>query len=283
MRVNPYLVLTAHNGEQSEKALLRDAKKAEYKRLHCHEIIVESGDDSLSASVWKQDVLEQRRKIIRDFNKKAGDDDGSDHIARGCEGAEECHTYVSDQADIEALVQDNAKFLEYCNIIIPDNMDDSNAFEEVLQRYIEAREILVELEIKECCQGTSQHAMLLTEIEDYCRREYALDPDKMLVTIVGSNVQYDMDFEYDELSPVQARLHTHADESIDNLKNMNEYYRRREMNQFYKDAGYRVLPWVQSATDRNGYADGTVSVYSKHLSNPTLDKDVEAFIQFEFY
>jgi len=211
MDANPYLVLNAQHGrrttarrkqdkyhatrkktrrEGAKQRMLRDAKALEYKRLRCHEIVVDSDSAAGSprASVWIQDVLEQRRKIIRHFNQKAGDDDGLDDIARGCQGVEECHTYVSDQEDIEALIQDKVKFLEYCRIITPDNVDDSNTFEEVLQRYIEAREILVELEIKDCWQGTPEHAMLLKNVEDYCREKYALDPDKMLVAIVGSKV-----------------------------------------------------------------------------------------------
>ena len=30
--------------------------------------------------------------------------------------------------------------------------------------------------------------MLLKNVEDYCREKYALDPDKLLVAIVGSKV-----------------------------------------------------------------------------------------------
>ena len=303
MDANPYLILNAQHGrrttarrkqdkyhatrkkkhrEGEKQRLLKDAKAAEYKRLHCHEIVLhsDSAGVSLTASVWIEDVLEQRRNIIRHFNKNAEDDDGSDDMAGGCEGVEECHTYVSDPEEIEALIQDKDKFLEYCKILTPGYVDDSNTFEEVLQRYIEAREILVELEIKNCCQGTAKHATLLENIEAYCRDEYAHDPDKMLVTIVGSKVQYKMDAKYEDFNPVQARQYTHADETTDNLKNMNEFYRRREMHQFYQDHGYRILPWEQTTSDRNGHADGTVCVYSKHLSNPILDKDEEPFIEF---
>jgi len=91
-----------------------------------------------------------------------------------------------------------------------------------------------------------------------------------------------MDFQYNGFNPVQARQYTNAHESTDNLKNKNEFYRRREMHQFYKDQGYRILPWVQTASDQNGCPTGTVSVYSKNLSNPNLDKDEDPFIQFDF-
>jgi len=108
-----------------------------------------------------------------------------------------------------------------------------------VQRSIEAREILVQFEIKECCQGTSEHATLLEKVEDYCRDLSVLFPSKMLITIEGSIAHDEMDMDYDDVSPTQARLHTQENFSVENLKSMNEYYRRREMIQFYKDHGYR--------------------------------------------
>ena len=99
----------------------------------------------------------------------------------------------------------------------------------------------------------------------------------MLITIQGSISQDEMDWDYDDYSPTQERLHTNENPSADTLNNMNECDRRREMIQFYKDHGYRILPWECCVSDC-GYGGKGVDTYSKHLSDPALDIDGELFM-----
>ena len=312
METNPYFVLDAQHGRRTSarrkqdryraKAKktrrehanfwkLREAKDAEYRKLHCHEIVLDSAAGSLRASVWKEDFLDLRRSTIEHYGQSGGDgqeqdwneDDGG---AGGWGRAENdwsrsapVHTpIISGTAEFEALIHNKERFIEYCHGIAPPSPDDYCFMIPDVQRCIESREILVKFDMKECCQGTSEHATLLRKVEDYCRSVYSLSPSKMLITIQGSIAQDEMDWDYDDYSPTEERLHTHETPSADNLNNMNEFDRHREMIQFYKDHGYRILPWQCCVSDAYGYGGRGVDAYSKHLSDPALDIDGELFM-----
>jgi hypothetical protein len=336
MEANPYYVMNAQHGqrtparrkqdkyrakgkktrrEDTKINMLRDAKNAEYKRLHCHEIVLDLAAGPLKASVWNEDFLELRRNIIERYNRVEGDGqeenrqqddvhgggwqrggyDWSQSAAEGNGQEEDGHgegwqrggydwsqsaaapiPIISDKDEIEALIKSKERFIENCRSIIPPSPDDACFMIPDVQRSIEAREILVEFEIQECCQGTSEHAILLGKVEDYCRAASVFAPSKMLVTIKGSIAHDEMDMDYDDFSPTQARLHTHDDPSVENLKSMNEYYRRREMIHFYKDHGYRILPWKLCVVD--GWGGEDVDAYSKILLNPDIDTYGELFM-----
>jgi len=316
MEINPYFVLDAQHGRRTsarrkqdryhakakktrrERAnfwKLRDAKDVEYKKLHCHDILQFSAGGALRASVWKEDFLELRRRVIEHYLRRPviehysqpGDDDGEQECKRGAaendwsgndwSGSAPVPTpIISGPEEIEALINNKERFIEYCHCISPVSSDDYCFMIPDVQRCIESREILVKFDMKECCQGTSAHATLLRKVEDYCRSVYSLSPSKMLITIQGSILEDEIDCDYDDYSPTQDRLHANENTSADNLNNMNESDRRREMIQFYKDHGYRILPWECCVSVTS---DGSsVGAYSKHLSDPALDIDGELFM-----
>jgi len=311
METNPYFVLDAQHGRRTSASRkqdryrakakktrrehakfwkLRDAKDAEYKKLHCHEILQFSAAGALRASVWNEDCLELRRGIIEHYSQSGGDDEekcgyeDDEHGGGWQEGGNDWSLsaavptpIITDKEEIEALIRNKEKFIEYCRSIIDLSEDEFFSMIPDVQRCIESREILVKLNMKECCQGTAAHATLLRKVEDYCRSMYSISPSKMLITIEGSISQYEMDEDYDDYSPTQETLHTNEKSSADNVNNMNECDRRREMIQFYKDCGYRILPWQLCVEYGHGWGHRNVGAYSKHLSDPALDIDGERF------
>jgi hypothetical protein len=247
------------NTEEDTQSI-HEANDAEYKRLHCHEIVLHSKSGDLKACVWNEDCLELRRRIIEKYNETR-DHDQEEHGYEDDEGGGEWQKggydwslsggvrtqIITEKEEIEALINDKKRFMEYCLSIMPCSPDDFCFMIPEVQRSIEAREIVVEFEMKECCQGTTQHANLLEMVEDYCRDLFVFCPTKMLMTIKASVAEEEMD----------------------------SYLRCREMIEFYKDRGYRLLPWEFCVSD--GWGGRNVGAFSKHLVDPALDIDRELF------
>jgi len=255
METNPYLVTNAP-----------DAKMAEYTRLHCHDIVVPSKAGPLKARVWDENCLDLRRNIIEKWTpvesvplvqswheKDSQEEEEGGWSRGGYDWGGPAHTpYIRDKDEIETLIRNKQRFIEYCERIIPiSDFNDCFMIAEV-QRSYEERGILVKFDLKECCQGSPEHAILLNKVEDYCLILSDLDPSKLLVTIRGSH-----------------------DAFVTRRKNKNQNSRRQIMIQFYKDHGYRLLPWKCCVSE--GQGGKLVDAFSKHLSNPALDTDGKLF------
>ena len=247
MEANPYIVVNAQHAEM----------EAEYKRLHCHEIVRNSAGGCLRAVVWNENFLELRRSIIRKWNTPEPDGRVDPWADPGGWGAVARPIMIRGHDEIEALVKDKHKFLEYCENIVPASDYSSCFMIADVQRSYEERDILVKLKVPESLHATEEHAILLQEVEQYCRELSAYDRSKSknIVTIRGS---------LDHAPDVTRR------------QNKKKYDRRLCVIEFYKKHGYRLLPWKCCAKD-GSQGGRMVDAFSRNLSDPDLDTDGKLF------
>ena len=245
MEANPYIVVNAQLAEM----------QAQYNKLHCHEIVLDSAGVCLRALVWNENFLELRRSIIRKWNTPEEDVHVDPWADPGGWGAASRPVMIRGHDEIDALVKDKHKFLDYCENIIPASDCNSCFMIADVQRSYEERDILVKFKVPESLHATGDHASLLEQVEDYCRALSAHDPSKNIVTIRGS---------------------LDHDPAVTRRQNRRKYNRRQRIIEFYKEHGYRLLPWQCCATD--GSQGGTmVDAFSKNLSDPALDTDGKLF------